>query len=88
MPHVIYNCLCFLRMSYQLYRTVSPRTCACGACCGFQHLGGHKVDLGIVCGLDTAFDPQHLTNSVLISMTDLKFFPGLPEISSHLKEYK
>lgn len=60
-------------------------TGAGGACCGLQHLRGHEVDLGVVGGLDTAFYPQHLSNSVLISMADFKFFPGLPEISSDLK---
>lgn len=69
------------------WMTESYLTSACGACCGLQHLRGHKVDLGIVCGLDTTFDPQHLPNSVLISMADLKFLPGLPEISSNLKHH-
>ena len=66
--------------------TASSLTSARGACCGLQHLRGHKVDLGVVRGLDTAFDPQHFSNSVLISMANLKFFPGLPEICSHLKD--
>lgn len=64
----------------------SSLTSACGACCCLHHLRGHKVDLGVVCGLDTTLDPQHFSNCVLIAMADLKFFPGLPEISGHLKE--
>lgn len=44
------------------------------------------MDLRVVCGLDTSFDPQHFSNRVLVSMADLKFFPGLPEICSHLKD--
>lgn len=42
--------------------------------------------MSVVRGLDAALDPQHLPNGVLISVTDLKLFPGLPEMSSHLKE--
>lgn len=61
-------------------------TSARGAGSGLQHLGGHEVDLGVVCGLNAAFDPQHFSDGVLISMADLKLFPGLPESSSHLKQ--
>lgn len=65
---------------------VRTHTCACGACCGLQHLRGHEVDLSVVCGLDTAFDPQHFSNCVLVSMADLKFLPGLPEVCGHLND--
>lgn len=56
-----------------------------GAGCGLQHLRGHEVDLGVVGGLDATFNPQHLSNGVLVPVADFKFFPGLPEISRHLQ---
>lgn len=59
-------------------------TGAGGAGGGLQHLRGHEVDLGVVHGLDAAFDPQHLPNGVLVPVADFKLFPGLPEVSSHL----
>lgn len=59
-------------------------TSASGTCCGLQHLRGHEVNLGVVRSLYTAFDPQHFSNRVFISMANLKFFPGLPEVRGHL----
>lgn len=73
----------YLPEANELLKTL---TSACGACRGLQHLRGHEIDLGVVCSLDTAFDPQHFSNSVLISMADLKFLPCLPEFSCHLRK--
>lgn len=39
------------------FNTARFLTSACGACCSFQHLRGHKIDLGVVGSLNTAFDP-------------------------------
>lgn len=63
-------------------------TSAGGACCSLEHLRGHKVDLGIVCSLDTTFDPQHFSDCVLVSVADLKLFPSLPESSCNLKDQR
>lgn len=49
-----------------------------------EHLRGHEVDLCIVCGLHTAFDPQHLTDGVLVTVANLKLLPALPEMSGQL----
>lgn len=49
-----------------------------------EHLRGHEVDLCIVCGLHTAFDPQHLTDGVLVTVANLKLLPALPEVSGQL----
>lgn len=51
-----------------------------------QHLCRHKVDLCVVYGLYWAFNSEHFSHSVLVSMLDLKLFPNLPEISCHLKQ--
>lgn len=77
-----------MKFVHLLFTTVHSQlalTGTCGAGCGLHHLRGHEVDLGVVGGLDTTFNPQHLSNRVLVPMADFKFFPGLPEISSHLK---
>lgn len=59
-------------------------TWPCGIGSRLEHLGGHEVDLGVVCGLDTALDPQHLPDRVLIPVPDLKVLPRLPERERHL----
>ncbi len=60
--------------------------CTCSSSIGgcLEHLRGHEVDLCIVCGLHTAFNPQHLTDGVLITVAYLKLLPRLPEMSGHL----
>lgn len=52
---------------------------------GLQHLRGHEVDLGVVGGLDAAFNPKHFPNGVLVPVADFKLFPGLPEVRRHLE---
>lgn len=61
-------------------------TCSSSISGCLEHLRGHEVDLCVVCGLHATFNPQHLTDGVLVTVANLKLLPGLPEMSGQLSK--